>query len=158
MNNLISIKKTLFNISLDGRADRQEYIAYKVFEYVFEFINFFLYTVPLVLALFSIIVAADKPYLWDNPDTLGQHLLNYTLAASIVFIPLNIWIRLAGYCVSVRRLHDINQSGWIYFGFCIIACTAGLVINFFLFLIAFCILAILKSEDNKNQHSEENNI
>ncbi|MCR5261833.1 MAG: DUF805 domain-containing protein [Candidatus Gastranaerophilales bacterium] len=152
MNYLMSIKNTLYNISLDGRADNREYIAYKVFEYVFEFINFFFYTLPIVFVLFAIIASAGETYLWNNPNTPAQHLFNYTLAASIVFIPLNIWIRLAGYCVSVRRLHDINQSGWIYFGLCVIACTFGIMFNFLIFFAAFIVLAIIKSYEGENQY------
>ena len=150
-----SIKRTLFNISLKGRTNQRDYVTYKIFEYIFELITFLFFVIPLIVGLFIIICGAGERYLLDNMPSKTDFFCMYAFfIAPLIFIPLNIWFKLAGYCVSVRRLHDINMSGWFYFGFTVLACTVGCLFHFFLFLSVVIVLGCLKSVDENNMYNE----
>ena len=152
---LASIKQTLFNISLKGRTNQREYVTYKIFEYIFELITFLFFIIPLILGFIMIICDAGERFLLDGIPAKTDFFYNYVFfIAPLIFIPLNIWLKLAGFCVSVRRLHDINLSGWYYFGFTVLSCTVGCLLHFFLFLGAFVVLASLKSVDENNTYND----
>lgn len=82
--------KTSFEGSLDlnGRSSRSEYWYYQLF----------LLMVLGIISLFGLLFADSESY-------FATFLLVVGILSMIVLGPANI-------CVTVRRLHDVNRSGW----------------------------------------------
>ena len=81
-----------------GRARRSEFWFFVLFNIIFSVVAFFLDN-----ALGTTMSLHDNTY-GDIPMPYGYIYVLYVLA---LFIP--------GLAVTVRRLHDVGKSGWMYF-------------------------------------------
>jgi uncharacterized membrane protein YhaH (DUF805 family) len=84
--------------TFSGRARRSEFWFFVLFNIIFSVVALILDNV-----IGTTISLHDNTY-GDIPMPYGYIYILYVLA---VFIP--------GFAVTVRRLHDVGKSGWIYF-------------------------------------------
>ena len=89
-------KKVVFEnyANFKGRARRSEYWYFQLFN--------------LIILLSSLIIGAVIGSLFDN--TFGG-----VVAAYIVFAIYTLLTIIPAFAVIVRRLHDVDKSGWFYF-------------------------------------------
>ncbi|RAP31910.1 hypothetical protein DID76_01910 [Candidatus Marinamargulisbacteria bacterium SCGC AG-414-C22] len=73
----------------------------------------------------------------------GHSMEEIQFLVNIVMLPFQIYLFIAGLALSVRRLHDINKSGWWYL--------IGLTIIGFIPLVYW---AFKKGDDTKNRFGE----
>ncbi|MCR5261654.1 MAG: DUF805 domain-containing protein [Candidatus Gastranaerophilales bacterium] len=117
-----TVKKCMLNINFKGRNTRKEYIFFKIFQFLFGFLGFLFVFIPLI---FLAVVLAGKSGSVPNisasdlPKNITVPAI-YCALAFLIYLPLSIWVGIANLCVSVKRLHDLNYSGWIYLAYIII--------------------------------------
>ena len=116
-----TVKKCLKEINFKGRDTRKDYIVFKVFQFVFGFLGMLFFIIPLMVFIYAVGVKTGA-----LPETVKNVNINttywgiYCIIAFFIYLPLSIWIGIANLCVSVKRLHDFNISGWYYLGYIII--------------------------------------
>lgn len=131
-----NVKNTLTNIKFKGRSCRKEYIHFTIFELLFSFIIGLFVFIPLFALIFKITVFSSSagavlPSKFNfNNAPLALYL--YCIISIIIYALLNIWIFIASITLTVRRFHDLNYSGWVYF---------------FIWLFSTIIPFVLKSEN-----------
>jgi uncharacterized membrane protein YhaH (DUF805 family) len=91
MNYYLSVLKNFANFS--GRARRKEYWMFSLFNLIF------------------LIVAA----ILDNLLGTTFVLRGISIGYGYIYIVYALFVFLPGLAVSVRRLHDVNKSGWLFF-------------------------------------------
>lgn len=154
------IKKSLMSITFKGRSTRKEYLIFKVFQFIFGLLTFIFLFIPIFLLGYkAAIVTNTVKDLPDMPiDMIPLGI--YCVISFLFFIPLSIWIGIANLCVSVRRLHDFNYSGWVYFAYIVIITSLTFVkdtygiasaIVVIASLAEFVIFACLKGSDLPNR-------
>ncbi len=75
--------------------------------------------------------------------------------AMLIFIPAYIWMILTGVAsvaVSIRRLHDMNLTGWIYVGYILLSFVP--ILNFLVF-IAYLVVMALPGTKGANKYGED---
>jgi len=109
---------------IEGRSCRREY-------WMFILLNI------LILSGFLVIVGATLGASFFSPSAIQGALAGAGIALIIVlYIPLVLWSMLvfpALIGVTVRRFHDLNLSGWIYFG--MLVASAIPFVNFIVWII-----------------------
>ena len=78
----------------NGRASRSEFWYWQLFYFVIQ--------LPISIAII-IVSASDGP---DGNAVAGLNVLNFIFVLALL---------LPSFAVIVRRLHDVNKSGWWYF-------------------------------------------
>lgn len=117
MRYYLSVWKKSFTI--EGRARRKEFFA-------FSLINF-LVTVVLAIAATAATAA--------NPES------GLSLAMTVIYVLFAIAVIIPSWAVSIRRLHDINRSGW------------WVLITFVPFLgLIFLVFMFLDSHPHENEY------
>lgn len=108
-----------------GRASRSEY-------WYFALVNFLITVVYMILN--NIFVAGFQ-------DSIGQTL---SLLLGFVWLVYSLGILIPSLAVAVRRLHDINKSGWLFL----------LILIPFIGPIILLIFFVMDSDPAKNQFGE----
>ena len=86
-------------VTFSGRASRSEYWYFTLF-----------YVVMMLL-----VHVANRSLKVLGPATKGSlPLLLLGIVASLIIIACIVWLFCAAISVLVRRLHDVNHSGWWY--------------------------------------------
>lgn len=88
---------TLTNYNVDGRAGRKEY-------WIFQLINSIILSVFVSVFLVSIIPSIGYQ---EAPSAFAFITLGLAFVFSLIILVPSI-------TVTVRRLHDIGMSGWLY--------------------------------------------
>ena len=157
------MKKCLTGINFKGRATRKEYIIFKIFQFVFGLLGLIFFVIPVMIVGYKTALASGSlPQGYNYPDINinMQSLAIYCLISFLIFVPLSIWIGIANLCVSIKRLHDFNYSGWIYFAYIVILMSLTFIkdshgISNSIGLLAsfgeFIVLACIKGTDGANQ-------
>ena len=102
----MSKKQLLF--SAKGRISRRDYWA----GYLYSFL-FFLLPVLIVFAFYAAIPIIDGEPPVDSLGILpfANSYIGKALAA-LIWVPLLLCYSYTSFCVAIKRLHDLNHSGW----------------------------------------------
>lgn len=92
---------------IEGRASRRE------------FWMFTLLVVLVYIALFAamLLFAGGASAALTDPTNLGAMMAGAGVAMVLLIIPVYAWLLLTGvaaFAVTIRRLHDLNLTGWVY--------------------------------------------
>lgn len=104
MEPMLAPYKKLYR-AIEGRSDRQEY-------WLFFLLFVALHIVPLVL-FFGVFGGISQL----NPEGIGGAMAGLGIITLLLMIPLFLVLGLsylAMAAVSIRRLHDIGITGWVY--------------------------------------------
>lgn len=104
MEDMLAPYKKLYR-AIEGRSGRQEY-------WMFFLLALALHIVPAIL-FFGVFGGISQM----NPDDLGGAMAGLGIVTILLLIPLYVVLALtylAGAAVSIRRLHDIGITGWVY--------------------------------------------
>ena len=126
-----------------GRSRRLEYWMFALLNVIVSAIAYL-----LMLAGGAALVAAPYP---PEPELFGEAGLLFWLGA----ILLLLWILVAlipSIAVTVRRLHDINLTGWIYLAFVVLSFVP---IVSFLALIGFLVLMAWPGTKGANKYGPD---
>lgn len=99
------------HITFKGRSSAKEYQYW------------FLFCI-LYFVLTCVMISVPNMYLQTIANNSEEVLLGlsfYIILAAIVFCVFSIWKGLADLTLVVRRLHDMNKTGWWFVGYFIIA-------------------------------------
>lgn len=155
------IKNSLTNINFKGRVSRKEYIVFKIFQFLVGLLSIIFFLIPLLLLGYQASVSTGKlpPLNFDIPIDMNV-LAIYCLIAFLIFVPVSIWVGISNLCISVKRLHDFNYSGWIYFAYIVVMMALTFVkdshgitnlISTLACFAEFVIFACIKGTDGENQ-------
>ena len=141
MEDMIAPYKNLYRV-IEGRADRRQF-------WMFFLLACALHIVPLAL-LFMTIGGINAL----NPNEVSGLFGGLGFLTILAIVPLYFllgltWLALA--TVSIRRLHDIGLTGWIYLALC--AATLIPFVNF-LAMIAYLVLMALPGSAGPNKYGE----
>lgn len=103
--------------AIAGRSSRQEY-------WMFVLLNVIIAVIFLVLIFAFIGGMAGGIGSMSNPGSLVGAMMGVGIVGVILLVlPFYAWAILtsvAGFCVTIRRLHDLNLSGWFYLIFLVL--------------------------------------
>lgn len=125
------LNKSYFNFS--GVATRAEYFA--CFLYTYSRVHFYVYAFFFIR--FALYFFIERQYEFLKPYVV---VMSLTILAIIL-----VYVFLAAFTVSVRRLHDIGYSGWWLVVIIFLIATVPFTVTIFIFL--GCIKS--KYENNK---------
>ena len=124
---LKNFEKQFLNIKFKGRTTRKE------------FLFFMLGSLQVILFLFLLFLM-QIPISNILPGMLFK-------IASFIYIAVSLWLALALICAFIRRLHDMNISGWYYFLLLMVSMIAGFFLEMSnlhqIAIIVPCVIAVL---------------
>ena len=97
--------------SFSGRASREEYFKFRLFNTCVKFISLFflILLISEIQAYFVIVLFPDSNINWhDLPN------ITWLLLLLLFFVMLRLILSMRLYALSIRRLHDIDKSGKWY--------------------------------------------
>lgn len=98
-----------------GRSRRKEYWM------------FFLLNVIVYLVLLALILGVGGAASFADPTDMGAMMAGAGVAMVLLIVPFYIWAILTGLAslaVTIRRLHDLNLSGWYLVAFYVVIIVA----------------------------------
>ena len=101
--------------AIAGRSRRKEYWM------------FFLLNVIVYLVLLALILGVGGAASFADPTDMGAMMAGAGVAMVLLIVPFYIWAILTGLAslaVTIRRLHDLNLSGWYLVAFYVVIIVA----------------------------------
>jgi len=130
---------------IEGRSGRQEF-------WMFFLLNF-LIVVGLIALVF---LFAGGLSALDPQSALSGGLAGAGVGLMLlIIIPVYVWVALTGIAytaVAIRRLHDLNLTGWLYLVYMILSFVP--LLNFLVF-IGFLIVMALPGTQGANKYGED---
>ncbi|MCB2086178.1 MAG: DUF805 domain-containing protein [Sphingomonadaceae bacterium] len=128
---------------IEGRSSRQEYWMFTLFNVL---------VLLGVLAIMFLFVGGASAL---DPTDMGALMAGAGIFMMLLLIPIYAWAILAGVAgvaVTIRRLHDLNLSGWLYLGFFVL-----MLIPFVNFLawIGLIVVMCLPGTAGPNKYGED---
>lgn len=111
-----NIKHTMTNITFKGRSTRKEFIHYILFSLLYGIITGIFCFFPICLGLGMSVAQTGKL----DFANISTGFIIYAVISLLVVIIIGLWMFIANIALYVRRLHDMNYSGWAYFIYCVI--------------------------------------
>lgn len=132
---------------------------FSIFIFLFDIINFIGFIIPCFLTFLILVAGGSKtglPLAWQ-----AEAIIYYTIVALILFVPLNIWFRIAKFCITIRRLHDFNCPGIVYFVYLLFMFIINLYLhNFkvlqFSYILSFIVFFVIAGVRGSNTHNNYN--
>ena len=102
MNDYLNVIRNNY-ANFEGRARRQEY-------WMFQLFNFIVITVFYGLSMISLALGALGA---DNNSSINAGIIFSFIFIGLLFI-YSVGVLVPTLAITVRRLHDAGQSGWMY--------------------------------------------
>jgi uncharacterized membrane protein YhaH (DUF805 family) len=140
---------------IEGRAGRREYWMFTLFVFII--------TIVMVGLLIGVAGASALSFGQGvNPTDYGSLMAGAGLGMMAFFIIFYVWILLTGVAslgVTIRRIHDLNFSGWFLVLYYVVAIGA-LVVNKWLYLLVLVggiVAMCLPGTQGPNNYGKDSN-
>ncbi len=122
---------------IEGRSTRREYWMFTLLTV--------LVSLAFVLLMVAVIGGAGSAF--TNPtDVAGMMAGAGAIALIVVILPFYVWVLLTGvaaFAVTIRRLHDLGQSGWMLVLFYAVMIVAAIISMYLYWLVAIGGIVVL---------------
>ena len=135
---------------IEGRSGRREF-------WMFVLLNVIVYA-GLIAMLFAFVGGAGMSM--ADPTNLGAMMTGAGVLMLLLVIPFYIWAILtsvASVAVTIRRLHDLNQSGWLYLLYPVLLVAAAMISPYLMFavVIGWIVVMCLPGTSGANKYGSD---